>query len=154
MSYSWFSIYFYAIIWTVNYRAPEMAIYLRTCLHASFHPSGVTALYARIPCSPAGPPWKKVVLASNERQLKTRGDVCSKMASDNLRASKFQKVTGGACPQTPPNFACLWRYACILACRHPYNPPSENPGYGPHNFIQVNVYRYKMRNTNSVVIRS
>ena len=46
----------------VNYRAPEMAIYLCMYLRVSFHLSGVTALYACVPRSPAGPPWTKVVL--------------------------------------------------------------------------------------------
>ena len=48
----------------------------------------------------------------------------------NLRASKFQKFPRGACPQTPPQCYMLMKL-CILACTHPCNPRSENPGYGP-----------------------
>ena len=46
----------------VNYRAPEMAIYLCMYLLASFHLSGITASYTRIPRSPTGPPRTKAVL--------------------------------------------------------------------------------------------
>ena len=41
-----------------------MVIYLRKYLHVIFHLSGVTALYARVLHSPAGPPLTKAVLAT------------------------------------------------------------------------------------------
>ena len=34
---------------------------------------------------------------------------------------------GGTSP--PPSLPYTWRYAYILACTHPCNPHSENPGY-------------------------
>ena len=61
---------------------------------------------------------------------------CYKMAPEAIPKHLISKnFLGGACPQTP---LVLHPYACIHATRHPCNPPSKNPGYGPascYNFI-------------------
>ena len=51
-------------------------------------------------------------------------------------------------PPPPPRLACLWSYACILACIHPCNPPFWNPGYGPAKGMQLSCPKYGWNNLN------
>ena len=46
-------------------------------------------------------------------------------------------------PPDPPSLVCLLAYNlyAYIHIRHPRNPPSENPGYGPGFYHRTNTFR-------------